>query len=201
MKQYDLSDGTYIPGYCRPNYDVAIVKGSTPEIPSTEPEQPVAGDITVGATVKIKPGAVFYNGGKVSDWVLPIEWVVKSLNGSRAVLGASADGAYAINSPIDVKYLSLVSESGSSTEPEPEAPEVSADDCTVNLSVLCSGSQGPQVKTVQQLLAAKGYKPGYADGIYGPATAAAVKAFQTACGLSADGEVGGDTWGRLLRGY
>lgn len=199
MKQYDLTE-TYIPGYGRPNYAVAIAKGSTPEIPGTEPEQPVTGDITEGASVKIKPGATYYNGGKVPDWILPIEWVVKSLAGSRAVLGASADGAYAINSPIDVKYLSLVSESGSSTEPEPEAPEVSADDCTVKLSVLRSGSQGPQVWAVQQLLAGKGYAPGVIDSIYGPATTAAVKVFQAARGLAADGEVGGDTWTRLIKG-
>lgn len=196
MKQYDLTE-TYIPGYGRPNYAVAIVKGETPEVPE-EPEQPVTGDITEGATVKIKPGAVYYNGSKAPDWILPIEWVVKSLSGSRAVLGASADGAYTINSPIDVKYLSLVAEGGSTEEPE--EPEQPAGNCTVKLSVLRNGSQGTEVKTVQQLLAVKGYKPGYADGIYGPATAAAVKAFQAASGLSADGEVGGDTWTALLKG-
>ena len=198
MKQYDFTE-TYIPGYGRPNYAVAIVKGETPEVPE-EPEQPAAGDITEGATVKIKPSAVYYNGGKVPDWILPIEWVVKSITGSRAVLGASADGAYTINSPIDVKYLSLVSEGSSTTEPEPEVPEVSADDCTVKLSMLRSGSQGAQVRTVQQLLAAKGCEPGEADGIMGEATVGAVRAFQENSGLLADGEVGGDTWSKLLKG-
>ena len=56
-----------------------------------------------------------------------------------------------------------------------------------------------QVKTVQILLAAKGYQPGQADGIMGPVTVEAVKSFQRAEGLLADGEVGGDTWSRLLR--
>jgi len=55
------------------------------------------------------------------------------------------------------------------------------------------------VKTVQILLAAKGYQPGQADGIMGPVTVEAVKSFQRAEGLLADGEVGGDTWSRLLR--
>lgn len=199
MKQYDLTE-TYIPGYGRPNYAVAIVKGETPEVPE-EPEQPAAGDITEGATVKIKPGAVYYTGAAVANWILPIEWVVKSITGSRAVLGASADGAYTINSPIDVKYLSLVSEGNTPEIPEePEVPEVSADDCTVTLSVLRSGSQGEQVKTLQQLLAAKGYQPGYADGIFGQNTGAAVKAFQGGHGITADGEVGNQTWSAILKG-
>ena len=49
---------------------------------------------------------------------------------------------------------------------------------------------GPDVKAVQEQLAAAGYSPGAADGIYGDATAAAVRAFQRDHGLQADGVVG-----------
>ena len=170
-------------------------------MPGTEPEQPVTGDITEGASVKIKPGATYYNGGKVPDWILPIEWVVKSLAGSRAVLGASADGAYTINSPIDTKYLTLVSGGAVDPAPDPVPDQPSTGtEYTVTLSLLRSGSQGAQVRTVQQLLAAKGYEPGEADGIMGEATVGAVRAFQENSGLLADGEVGGDTWSKLLKG-
>lgn len=71
---------------------------------------------------------------------------------------------------------------------------------TVRLGLLKEGMEDPQVRTVQQLLAAKGYEPGEADGIMGEATVGAVRAFQENSGLLADGEVGGDTWSALLRG-
>lgn len=46
------------------------------------------------------------------------------------------------------------------------------------------------VTRVQQALAAKGFDPGVIDGIWGKRTEAAVRAFQTARGLQADGIVG-----------
>ena len=71
---------------------------------------------------------------------------------------------------------------------------------TVCLGLLKEGMEDPQVRTVQQLLAAKGYETGAADGIMGEATVGAVRAFQENSGLLADGEVGGDTWSKLLKG-
>ena len=59
---------------------------------------------------------------------------------------------------------------------------------------------GPDVKTLQQKLKAQGYLAGAADGIFGPATAAAVKGFQSAHGLTADGVVGPATWQALGQG-
>lgn len=70
----------------------------------------------------------------------------------------------------------------------------------VRLGLLKEGMEDPQVRTVQQLLAAKGYEPGEADGIMGEATVGAVRAYQENSGLLADGEVGGDTWSKLLKG-
>jgi len=53
--------------------------------------------------------------------------------------------------------------------------------------------RGPAVLEVQQALAALGLLPGPFDAAYGPATAAAVKAFQSARGLDVDGWVGAQT--------
>ena len=86
-----------------------------------------------------------------------------------------------------------------STEDKPARPGPTYE-YTVRLGLLKESMEDPQVQTVQQLLAAKGYEPGEADGIMGEATVGAVRAFQENSGLLADGEVGGDTWSKLLKG-
>lgn len=59
------------------------------------------------------------------------------------------------------------------------------------------GSSGSKVKTLQQRLISLGYLAGTADGEYGSATQAAVKAFQNRMGLWADGVAGPDTLTQL----
>ena len=49
------------------------------------------------------------------------------------------------------------------------------------------------VRTLQQLLRARNH-PVAVDGIFGPNSEAAVKAFQQSKGLAADGIVGPQTW-------
>lgn len=53
------------------------------------------------------------------------------------------------------------------------------------------------VRTLQQLLRARSH-PVAVDGIFGPNTEAAVKAFQQSNGLAADGIVGPQTWPKLV---
>ena len=60
-----------------------------------------------------------------------------------------------------------------------------------------SGDRGPAVTAVQRLLAVHG-RPVDVDGMFGPATAEAVGAFQRACHLAPDSVVGPDTWAALL---
>lgn len=74
---------------------------------------------------------------------------------------------------------------------------------SVSLDTIREGSKGAQVKTVQRLLKAMGYEGqgGRAlivDGAAGKHTAHAVKLFQTAQKLTADGVVGTKTWRALL---
>lgn len=59
------------------------------------------------------------------------------------------------------------------------------------------GSRGSAVVDLQNRLRAAGFNPGPSDGIFGNGTLAAVKAFQRSRGLSADGVVGPNTWGKL----
>lgn len=69
---------------------------------------------------------------------------------------------------------------------------------TITLDVLRKGSKGDSVKALQILLNGYGYSCGTADGDFGAKTEAAVKKFQKAHGLTADGIVGQATWNALL---
>ncbi|WP_393055452.1 peptidoglycan-binding protein [Streptomyces sp. LN549] len=64
---------------------------------------------------------------------------------------------------------------------------------------LNAGSRGTDVRSAQHLLAAAGHKVA-ADGVFGPGTASAVKAFQKSHRLKADGIVGANTWNVLVTG-
>lgn len=57
--------------------------------------------------------------------------------------------------------------------------------------------RGDDVRWAQERLAAMGYDPGKADGIYGKSTEKAVKAFQAAMGLVVDGIIGQKTWAAM----
>ena len=59
------------------------------------------------------------------------------------------------------------------------------------------GDQQHPVQTLQYLLRARGH-PVTVDGIFGPATDSAVRAFQQQKGLSVDGIVGPNTWSALI---
>lgn len=62
---------------------------------------------------------------------------------------------------------------------------------------LKQGSKGVAVRGLQRRLIAAGHGPDEIDGRFGPQTEAAVKAFQKAYELDADGIVGPQTWAAL----
>ena len=63
--------------------------------------------------------------------------------------------------------------------------------------VVATGQNGHPVKTLQFLLRARGHTVAV-DGIFGPQTDAAVKAFQTSKGLAANGTVDPNSWTALI---
>ena len=81
--------------------------------------------------------------------------------------------------------VNLTDGGGGDPAPSPSWPE------------LKNGSSGADVTTVQYLLNGRGHSTA-SDGSFGPATEAAVKAFQSANGLVADGVVGPKTWPKLI---
>ena len=66
-----------------------------------------------------------------------------------------------------------------------------------DMPLLKKGSTGSEVERLQKILNAKGYKLDV-DGSYGSKTESAVKAYQRANGLTADGECGEKTWTSLF---
>ncbi len=62
---------------------------------------------------------------------------------------------------------------------------------------LDEGAVSPQVKQLQQSLQQQGFYSGSVDGDFGPATKAAVIAFQKSKGIDTDGIVGEKTWTAL----
>ena len=71
---------------------------------------------------------------------------------------------------------------------------------TVAPTVIKTGSTGSSVSGLQTQLNSLGYKAGAVDGINGSNTSAAIKAFQSANGLVADGIVGAKTLAALSSG-
>lgn len=78
----------------------------------------------------------------------------------------------------------------SETATEPQNP---------SFPILQVGMRGIAVQGLQERLKAKGFLKDGVDGIFGPATLAAVKAAQTEYKLKADGVVGPETWIVLLK--
>ena len=70
---------------------------------------------------------------------------------------------------------------------------------SIKLPLLKQWMEDPAVVTVQQLLAARGYYSCDCDGKFGELTKRAVMAFQADNDLETDGEVGGQTWAKLIR--
>jgi C1A family cysteine protease len=63
--------------------------------------------------------------------------------------------------------------------------------------VIRRGSRGEAVMRLQTALTQLGFGPGPIDGIFGPLTDSAVRAYQSSRGLLVDGVVGPQTWGSL----
>ncbi len=68
-----------------------------------------------------------------------------------------------------------------------------------DLPTLRPGMNGTAVTRVQEALKARGFYKDVVDGVFGPATEAAVMAFQRSVQLVPDGVVGPATWQALLR--
>lgn len=94
---------------------------------------------------------------------------------------------------IATRYLDI------SGNPSSSSSEDSDSDSDSSSSVLRKGDENEAVRAAQNKLIALGYLDTDATGYFGSATENAVKAFQRAAGLSADGVVGSATMSALLQ--
>jgi hypothetical protein len=76
----------------------------------------------------------------------------------------------------------------------------SSEEVSVGMNQIGELKQHPNVKQIQVALKNAGYYQGSVDGVMGKGTRQAIRAFQTANDLSADGKVGKKTW-MVLKDY
>lgn len=117
---------------------------------------------------------------------------------TRALIQSLLAGAAA--SPIrdnagQVAAEPSASDTGKSAEPS--APSASSAWFSGSYAAIRSGQTGSRVRLLQRALISLKYLKGSADGKFGPATLAAVKAYQKAAGLSVDGVAGKKTLAAL----
>lgn len=118
--------------------------------------------------------------------------IVTDVNGGtvHTIEGNKGDevrrGSYSVNSPSIIGYG------------RPRYDLITGQMTAEDMPLIKRGSKCEAVKKLQQILNAKGYKLSV-DGDFGPATEAAVKAYQKANHLEVDGEVGPLTWASLMK--
>lgn len=122
--------------------------------------------------------------------------------------GVIANGGGVCKKSYSLGYAKIVgygrpayAEDESEDKPEVKPTNTNKEVFSMELRYLRKGSKGKDVKALQTLLKGYGYSVGRygADGDFGSATEAAVKKFQAAEKIAADGIVGPDTWTHLLK--
>lgn len=84
-----------------------------PIAPPESASQPIAppegtiGTVQTGDTVSLLPGAVYYHGKEMPDWVKSDQWIVKSVSGDRVVIDQNVSGSRAICSPVSIRFLKV----------------------------------------------------------------------------------------------
>jgi peptidoglycan hydrolase-like protein with peptidoglycan-binding domain len=113
------------------------------------------------------------------------------------VVGESTKKALSSNTPAP-KSTAKKSTTAAKKAKETASKSVSVD-TTFSSTLLKKGMKGAEVKKLQQILTNKGFSTKGTDGVFGSNTEAAVKKFQKANKLKADGVVGPATKKALLK--
>ena len=154
------------------------------------------GKLTSDLKKTLKPGAAVFTGDTEGDH----PHVGLYVGNGKCIEAAGVDAGVCTSNLSAGKwkwYGYLTAVNYGSTQPEDPVEDVNSND----MPTLRKGAKGEATKLLQTKLAEFGYDLGKwgIDGDFGSATEAAVKKFQKANGLTQDGIVGKNTWGKLLQ--
>lgn len=161
------------------------------------------------AAATVDPKCVGATAGECSPFVIlswnsrdERVWVLQSLLGQAGFSPGVADGIFGVRTDAATREFQsaagLVADGLVDSETWEELNRVVDQGIDLLPDVVARlGARGPIVIEIQTLLAAAGYSPGPVDGIFGSLTEAAVRAFQTAEPLPADGRVDSATFAAL----
>ena len=201
IKRYNINT-QYIPGFGRPNWDVISSNVGNEEVTDTVSYPTIKlgskrSEVKKAQQLLIAKGYSCGAAGADGYFGAATYNAVKKF---QAANGLEADGIVGA-----MTWAALLKTEQTELEKEPEkkpekpvAPTGST--CTVELPIIKQGDKGFTVVAVQMLLSKHDFSVKYTDGDFGPDTLAKVKAFQKAKGLDPDGEVGGKTWDKLIKG-
>jgi murein L,D-transpeptidase YcbB/YkuD len=119
----------------------------------------------------------YVSGGCIRMYDEEVEWLYNQVSVNTPVIITTSKSSFNT-----IAASNGYNVSGGASVPVTAAPSSS--------TVLKKGMKGAEVKKLQQILTNKGYSTKGIDGIFGPATEAAVKKFQKDKKLKADGIVG-----------
>lgn len=70
---------------------------------------PAKSNVKVGDIVSLSKDAIYYDGKSIPTWVKDRRWIVRDVKDDRVVIDKSVDGKNSICSPVNAKYLSVIS--------------------------------------------------------------------------------------------
>lgn len=125
----------------------AMGTATTPTTPS--PTAPTA--IKKGDTVKLTADAIYYSGKAIPAWVKNDKWIVSEVKGDRAVIDKNVSGKNTICSPVNTKFLTVVSATPSA--PAYETYTVAKGDTlwSIAKAKLGKGERYPEIKALNGL--------------------------------------------------
>lgn len=184
--------------------DSALAKGTTPTPAATATPAPTATNSGNGVTwVTLRKGDKGDSVAQLQEALIQLKYLSGKADGNfgenteKAVKAFQKANGLSADGEAGAKTQTLLYSGKAKAASATATPKASATPAPTNNGTLRSGDKGTAVKTLQKKLIELGYLKGSADGVYGPMTVAAVKAYQRAKNLTADGVAGAKTLASL----
>lgn len=187
-----------------------LAKGTTPTPQPTETPAPGKEDASAVTWTTLRSGDAGDDVAQLQEALASLGYFTGKVDGTfgtdttaavkafQKANGLTQDGAAGENTQ-KLLYGGKAKAATATAKPTatPKAKATATPAPTQAVTVLKKGSTGSDVKALQKKLIELGYLSGKADGVYGADTMAAVKAYQKANKLKADGVAGANTLNSL----